>query len=443
MRPIRASLAAALFCLAVIASSEPTAQAQENTDAAGDIIKLNVLCMDVGNNLNYCREEANLWAESKEIEIRVLASSSTDETLASVLSLFSIDRPSLDIIQYDITWAPHLSGHLMPFLTMDQDAVAGHLPAMAEAGEFNGLRVGLPYMMSTGILYYRQDLLDEYQKAIPTTWSSLASTAQDIQGEERKEEEASEFWGLSLAGVPGEDLTVQALEWIASHGGGSIVGEEGRSTVSNPGSEAALSLAASWIGTIASPDVLTYEPEQARAHFELGQAMFHRGWSHEDIKLEPPVAEEGQPVELPGRVASTVLPSGTGEGSASRAALAGWLVGVASSSKQPQLAQELAQHFASEGQQRVRAFAGIAPTWVDLYNDRDILSFQPDLAPVGRSLTRLAVRPSHRTGRRYPDVSEAFSQAVHDILAGDREPATVLTRLNFDLNRMSRGGRQW
>ena len=69
--------------------------------------------------------------------------------------------------------------------------------------------------------------------------------------------------GSVFQGRAYEGLTCNALEWVASHGGGTIVDQDGEITINSPQAAAALDLAASWIGDTTPNGVLNYTEEEA------------------------------------------------------------------------------------------------------------------------------------------------------------------------------------
>jgi len=52
--------------------------------------------------------------------------------------------------------------------------------------------------------------------------------------------------GLRLAGPRLRGLTCDALEWVTSFNGGTIVDAAGKVTINNPGAITALKMAAGW-----------------------------------------------------------------------------------------------------------------------------------------------------------------------------------------------------
>src|SRR6185437_10007755 len=108
----------------------------------------------------------------------------------------------------------------------------------------DGQLVAMPWFVDAGLLYYRKDLLEKHGATVPDQWSDLAATAQKIQDAECRGGDPH-MWGFVFQGRAYEGLTVNALEWLASQGGGTIVDASGKVTVNNPRAIAALDLAAS------------------------------------------------------------------------------------------------------------------------------------------------------------------------------------------------------
>ena len=132
-----------------------------------------------------------------------------------------------------------------------------------------GKLVALPWFTDAGLLYYRQDLLDKYDAEVPQTWQALTDTARHIQQSERDAGNAR-MHGFVFQGRAYEGLTTNALEWIASHGGGTFVDAGGQVTINNPQAVEAIALAASWVGDISPEGVRNYMEEEARGVFQIG-----------------------------------------------------------------------------------------------------------------------------------------------------------------------------
>src|SRR5690606_12242894 len=125
-----------------------------------------------------------------------------------------------------------------------------------------GKLLAMPLYTDVGILYYRKDLLEKYNRPVPSSWQEMTDTAAYIQEQERAEGH-KDMWGYVWQGKAYEGLTCNALEWISSFGGGQIVDPDGSITAGNEEAEKAVELAASWIGTITPQGVLNYSEEEA------------------------------------------------------------------------------------------------------------------------------------------------------------------------------------
>src|SRR3546814_13666408 len=79
------------------------------------------------------------------------------------------------------------------------------------------------------------------------TWRDLTDTTRAVVAAERAAGDP-DLQGFVWQGRAYEGLTCNALEWIASQGGGTIVVAEGKVTVDNERAVRALELAQSWIG---------------------------------------------------------------------------------------------------------------------------------------------------------------------------------------------------
>src|SRR5262249_46227433 len=147
-----------------------------------------------------------------------------------------------------------------------------------------------------------------------------------------------------------EGLTVNALEWIASYGGGTIVDAAGKITVNNVQAVAAIDTAARWIRTIAPEGVLTYTEEESRGVFQAGDAVFMRNWPYAWALANAP----DSPIK--GKVGIAPLPKGGPDGK-HVAALGGQQLAVSRYSAHPDLAADLVLYLTGAAEQKRRAIA--------------------------------------------------------------------------------------
>lgn len=398
--------------------------------------ELALACSALGRELELCRAGAEDWARRTGHTVKVVSTpNEAGARLALYQQLFAARGADIDVLQIDAIWPAALAAHLLDLgPRVSRDLRAQHLPALIANNTVDGKLVALPWFVDVGLLYYRKDLLERYSAPVPTTWRELTETAARIQKAERAAGQ-DRMWGFVFQGKAYEGLTCNALEWIASHGGGTIVDERGRVTINNPRAAQALQLARSWIGEIAPPGVLNYTEEDARGAFQSRQAVFMRNWPYAWALLN------GTDSPLADKVGVTALPAGDAAGGR-RGVIGGAELAVSRYSRHPDLAADLALHLASAAEQRRRAIEGsFAPTIVALYDDPELAKAQPFLVEMRDAVTDAVARPASSTPGRYNQISSAFWSTVHTTLSGSGEADKNLAGLAERLERLARRSR--
>jgi trehalose/maltose transport system substrate-binding protein len=137
----------------------------------------------------------------------------------------------------------------------------------------------LPWFGDFGILYYRTDLLKKYgYKSPPTTWADLFKMAKKIQDGEQKTN--PNFAGFVFQGNSYEGLTCNALEWIASAGGGHLI-DNGKATINNAKATTILDALRAQVGKTTPRGVTSYQEDQTEHSFDSGDAAFARNWPYQ------------------------------------------------------------------------------------------------------------------------------------------------------------------
>jgi trehalose/maltose transport system substrate-binding protein len=397
-------------------------------------VTVSIACGTVGAEFERCREGTEAWAKKTGNEVRLVQTpSSATERLAVYQQLLAAKSGDVDVFQIDVVWPGILGTHFIDMTQAMGDAIKQHFPPIVTANTVNGQLVGVPWFTDAGILYYRKDLLEKHGRQVPTTWAELTETAQMIQEKERAGN--PNFWGYVFQAKSYEGLTCNALEWVDSFGGGSIVSPDGKITINNPKAVAALTLAASWVNKISPQGVLNYTEEEARGAFQSGSALFMRNWPYAWA-----LANAGDsPVK--DKIGIAALPKGGADGKNS-GALGGWQLAVSKYSKNQEAAIDLVKFLTSSEEQKRRAITGgFTPTLPALYQDADVLKANPHFKELYTTFTNAVARPSAPTGERYNQVSSEFYSAVHRTLSGQDKPDASLANLQRSLDRLSRGGR--
>nr|WP_298411942.1 ABC transporter substrate-binding protein [uncultured Halomonas sp.] len=397
--------------------------------------ELTLSCGAVGAELALCEEGVRRWEEKTGHDVNVVSTpNSSTERLSLYQQILSAQSGDIDVMQIDVVWPGLLANHLLDLNEILGDDVAdGHFQTIVDNNTIEGRLVAMPWFTDAGILYYRKDLLEQHGVEPPDTWQELTDIATRIQAEERQAGN-DRMWGYVFQGRAYEGLTCNALEWVASYGGGTIVDDQGEITIDNPEAAEALELAASWIGDISPRGVLNYTEEEARGVFQSGNAVFMRNWPYAWSLLQ------SEDSDVRDQVGVMLLPHGPdGESSG---VLGGWNLAVSRYTGHPDVAADLVAYLTSEEEQKRRAIeSSYNPTITALYEDEEVLTAVPFFSTLYETFANAVARPSSSTGDNYGRVSNAFFNTAHGVLSGDRNSAEALAQLETELSRIKR--RRW
>ncbi len=386
----------------------------------------------VGQELELTREAAQRYMESHpDVEVRVIDTPDlATDRYGLYLQFFEARRSDIDVYQIDVIWPGDLAEHLLDLYEFGAKEIADkHFPAIVENNTVDGRLVGIPWFTDAGLLYYRTDLLEKYGLEVPKTWAEFEEAARIIQEGERAEGN-EDFWGFVWQGNAYEGLTCNALEWIYSNGGGTIISPDGVITINNPNAIEAIEMAARWVGTISPAGVTGFAEEDARSIFQSGNAAFMRNW--------PYAYALGQSEEsvIAGKFDVAPLPAGrSGHGAAT---LGGWQLAVSKYSNNPEIAADVALFMASPEEQKIRAIKGsFTPTIMALYEDPEVLEATPFFATLYDVLINAVARPSTITAPNYNEISTLFFRAVHSVLTGAKDAASAFEELELELQALT------
>jgi trehalose/maltose transport system substrate-binding protein len=310
------------------------------------------------------------------------------------------------------------------------DEVSLQFPAMAAAYTVDNKLVAIAYRADIGLLYYRTDLLRQYgYREPPRTWDELEIMAARIQAGERAKGE-KQFWGFVWQGAADEVLTCDALEWQAAEGGGRIIEEDKAISVNNPQAIRAWQRAAHWVGSISPLGVVGYREWDSLNVWVAGDAAFMRNWPFAYVDSQAagsPIRNNFDIALLPGGKAGRV---GT---------LGGWGLAVSRFSAHPREALELVRYLTRRDvQERRSRVLSQSPTLPELYNLPVVLAPNPRFDLLGQAFrTGMVSRPSNVTGKKYQDVTDAYIQAVHSVLTGEKGAPEAAAALENELVRIT------
>ncbi len=414
-----------LMCVAALALVGPSAQA----------VTIKISCAAVGQELELCKSAAEAWSRNTGHQIQMVTPpNDASQRLALYQQQLAAGSDKVDVFQIDVTYAGLLGQHLLDLKPYTRGVEAQHFANFISNNTNNGRLVAMPWFSNAGLLFYRKDLLRKHGFNPPTSWEELGLQAKKIQDAERAAGN-DKMWGYVWQGRAYEGLTCDALEWVASYGGGAIVEADGRVSIHNPNAARALRTAAAWVGGISPRAVLNYGEDEARGVFQAGNAVFMRNWPYAWSLAQ------GDDSTIRDKVGVALLPRGGADGRHA-AALGGESLAVSKYSKNPGVAAELVMYMTSAEVQKQRALkASFNPTLGALYQDVEIRRTNPFMYELYGSFTNAVARPTTVTGPRYNQVSNQFWNEVHEVLSGKARAEDALARLEQSLKGVSSGGK--
>ena len=380
-------------------------------------------------------EQLARFTSQTGIQVQVLpAPEAAVEQLATWRRLLESGAEVPDVYAVDVIWPGILADHLIDLKpSVPEQELAAHFPELIANNEVNGKLVALPYVLNQGFLFYRADLLREYgYGGPPKTWDELETMAKRIQAGERAKGN-EDFWGYVWQGAPSEALTCNALEWQVSEGGGTILDEKGRVTVTNPHTIRAWDRAARWVGSISPPGVVAYKEWDAFNMWQEGNAAFMRNWTSSYTASRAP--------DSPTKDRFDIAPLPGGEAGIA-ATIGGNGYGVSRYSRHPQEATMLVRFLCGRDEQLRRSrTVAMSPTIADVYKNADVMAANPYYAVVLEAFSKgKAPRPATTARKLYPDVSRAYFEAVHEVLSGKKRAPQAAADLENELTRILRMG---
>lgn len=395
---------------------------------AAQAVEVTITCGPSGSDVEFCLKHAQAWATKTGHTIKNFSPpTSPTEKLALYRQLFAAKSGDIDVLQIDTAWPGILKDHLQDLKPFSKGLENQHFPAIVTNNTVGGRLLAMPWYTDAGLLYYRKDLLAKYKLPVPTTWEELTAAAQKVQAGERAKGD-NDFHGFVFQAKAYEGLTCNALEWVSGSGGGTVVDAQGQITINNAQAAQALNRAARWIGTISPVGVLNYEEEEARGVFQNANALFMRNWPYAWSLLQ----KDDSLVK--GKVGIAKLP-----GTPSAATLGGWHLGVSKYSKNASIAADLVMYMTSAQVQKARAMGGsFNPTLPALYQDKDIITANDFMSSLADVFANSVARPTTATGLKYPQVSQSFYNAAHEVMSQRATGEEAVKKLESRLKQIRR-----
>lgn len=318
-----------------------------------------------------------------DIKFKIIeAPSDSNQVEDLYTSSFLLGSSPFDIVYLDIVWTPKFAaaGWLR-----DIDDLLGvteaefYLTGDISGGIYQDKLYRLPFRSDAGMLYYRQDLLEQTGYDPPETFTELLEISQELQQQQLAD------WGYLWQGRQYEGLAAMFVEILQGKGAFWVNPDTLEVGLDQPQAIAAVEFLRSTIANGVSPSGVTnYGEEETRLLFQNGKAVFLRNWPYVySLAAESAIAGK-----------YNIKPMVHAVGQTSGATQGGWGFGIATSSKHPDAAWQVMEFLSSEASQREFVLtSGFVPSRIALFNDPEIVAkydYYPQLLKVVQSS---ALRP--------------------------------------------------
>ncbi|PLX29926.1 MAG: ABC transporter substrate-binding protein [Alphaproteobacteria bacterium] len=390
---------------------------------------VSIACDSLGKKKEQCVASVKRFEDKTGLKAKVIeAPTGSSNRLAWVLQQLASKSSDIDVYQIDTTWAGLLKDHLMPLSEhISKEQTDLYHQTLIQNNTIDGQLLALPWYVDIGLLIYRKDLLEKYQKDVPKTWDALAETAEYIQQKER-EAGNKKIWGYVFTAKAFEGLTCNVIEFIHSNAGQAAIGKDGTVTINTPENAEMFEKVKSWINKITPKGVLNYAEEDSRGVFQSGNAVFVRHWPYAVSLAE---ADESP---LKGKIGVASLPAGKAPGSQSVSTLGGWQLGISKYSKRKENALKLVKFLTSKEELKERALSGnYYPPMLSLYEDTKVQDALPYWQKFLEAFQNIVARPSAQAKSKYNQVSSNIWNTAHSIFIGRKNAEVALKNLEKKL----------
>jgi trehalose/maltose transport system substrate-binding protein len=381
----------------------------------------------VGNSHKRDLMLASRFQKDTGIKVNVVPHpAASDASYSQLARAFSSKSSSIDVAMIDVVWPGAFAPYLVDLKPKLGAQAKLHAAGIVANDTVKGKLIAMPWFGDFGILYYRTDLLSKYgYSGPPTTWTQLFAMAKKIQDGEQKSND--NFYGFVFQGNSYEGLTCDALEWVASAGGGTFI-DKGKVTINNAKARTILDAFRNQIGKITPRGVTSYQEGEAANAFVGGNAAFMRNWPYAYS------IGAGADSKIKGKFSVTVLPHGAGK---SVGTVGGWQLAVSKYSKRKDAAIEFVRYLTSPGVEKFDAIYNTnVPTIPAVAKDKAVVKANPYLKPNIATVTRVT-RPARYLGTHYSEGSKAIYQGMSQILNG-ASASSVLPSIEAKLKRLVR-----
>jgi multiple sugar transport system substrate-binding protein len=343
---------------------------------------------------------------------------------------FQAGGGDIDVIGADVIWPAQFAANGWILDVSDRFAEGDRgefLNGPIQSLTYEDAIYGVPWFTDAGMMYYRQDLLEEsgFSEA-PRTWDELKEMARKVV------QDSGTKFGFVFQGSDYEGGVCNGLEYIWTHGGDALdPNDPTKVVIDSPETVAGLATERSMVADGVAPQaVSTFTETESHTTFLNGDAVFIRNWPYMYALTSNPDESKIKPEQV------GVAPLPVGEsGIQTSSALGGWNMLINANSPNQDQAWEFVQYMTSQESQRFRALeASLLPTRNALYEDQEVVDTVPVIRLGAEALKNSKPRPVSPV---YSDMSLKMAEQFNAVVKGSASPEQAASTLQEELQNIA------
>lgn len=280
------------------------------------------------------------------------------------------NTPNIDVLSMDVIWIKEFAkaDWILPLdKYIDKSDFQDFLTPLLGPIAYNNKIYASPWLLTSGALFYRKDLLEKYGFNAPKTFEELVKQSQYIL----KKENNHDLYGYLWQGNEQEGMVCNVLEYLYGMNGAILNGD--KVVIDSSQNKKALEFLQNLFKNGISPDIVkTSNLIVNRRLFLQGHAVFMRDWSASYKQIT------GKDSPLYGKADMANIPHFQGYQSAP--ILGGHQLGINKSSKHPEESYEFIKFITSpESQKFLTLHSMFLPSRNSVYKDQKLLKTYPFL----------------------------------------------------------------
>jgi multiple sugar transport system substrate-binding protein len=329
-----------------------------------------------------------------------------------LVTIFSAHDSSIDVADSDVIWQAQWApaGWAVPLdKYFPREQQRHYVPAMIWADTIDNHIYGIPWLLDTGHLFYRKDILDANGLKPARTWQELEQQSLKLH---KKYPNMVPFVACYNKG---QQLICNFLEYAWTNGG-DILDSKNNVVLNSPQNVEALQVMIDFIKKkIVQPGVVSMDLDVGRQIFTNGNAIYHRNWNYAYA------LSQANP-KLVGKVGVTDIPTFPGHRTASCAG--GWQYIVNNYSKNRDMAIKLAVFLGGPKMQKYRTLHGsTSAAYLSVNYDKDVVKKFPSYPLLAQQAKTARSRPKTPL---WTHISQAAEAELTNALTGTKSPKKAL-----------------